>query len=119
MFIQYYSQIVNILSASAKQLSTEFVQNRIISHENQQEIFSVPSSTKVAGLLLSNISSALMSGCNEVFYTFLDITEQHDNGDIKDLISAIRMKLLELAPKDKGILMVIMYKTYEHIAVYI
>ena len=58
-----------------------------------------------------------MSECNEVFYTFLDITEQHDNGDIKDLINAIRKKLLELAPKDKGIFIVIMYKTYEHIAI--
>ena len=110
VFIQYYSQIVNILSASAKELSTEFVQNRIISHENQQEVFSIPSLTKAAGLLLSTISSALMSGCNEVFYTFLDITEQYDNGDIKDLISTIRKKLLELGLKDKGMFIVVICK---------
>ena len=116
VFIQYYSQIVNILSASAKELSTEFVQNDIILHERQQEIFSIPSPTKAAGLLLNTISSALISGCNKGFYKFLDITEQYDNSDIKHLISAIRKKLLVLEPKDKGILMVIIYKIYEYIA---
>ena len=103
MFIYYYSQIVNILSASSvRELFPQFVQNGIILCENQEEIFNMSSPTKAIGLLLSPISSALMSRRNKGFYKFLDIAEQCGKCGIKELISTIRKKLFELRPEDKG-----------------
>ena len=100
VFIHYYSQIVNTLSAIT--LSPYFVKHGIILPANQQEIYNVHSPTKAAGLLLSNISSALMSGFNKGFYKFLDITEQYGSGDSKHVTTAIKEKLLELKSEDKG-----------------
>ena len=100
VFIHYYSQIVNTLSA--KTLSPYFVAQGIILPANQEEISNVHSPTKAAGLLLCSISSALMSGYNEGFYKFLDITEQYGSDDSKRVTKAIRQKLLELKSEDKG-----------------
>ena len=99
MFIQYYSEIVNMLSASAKELFPQFVRKGIIFCENQEEIFSMPSPTKAIGLLLGPISYALMSRRSKGFYAFLEIAEQCGKHGIKDLISAIRKKLRS---EDKG-----------------
>ena len=106
VFIYYYSHIVNVLSASATELSTHFVQKGIILCESQQEIMDISkrSPTKATGILLSPISSALMSRLNEGFYAFLKIAEQYGKGSIKELISTIRKKLLELKLKEKGTL---------------
>ena len=98
VFIHYYSQIVNSLSANA--LSHYFVEQGIITSANQQEIFNVHSPPKAAGLLLSNISSALMLGYNKGFYKFLETTERYGSGDSKRVTTAIR-KLLELKHKEK------------------
>ena len=97
VFIHYYSQIVNSLSAVA--LSPYFVQEKIISTADQSLIFNTPVQTIAASLLLSKISCALRAGINESFYKFLDITEQHGSIDSKTVITAIRKKL---KTEDKG-----------------
>ena len=79
VFIHYFSQIVTSISAVA--LSPYFVQQNIISPPEQLEIFNTTLPNKAAGLLLSNISSALKAGITKVFYKFLDITEQHGSID--------------------------------------
>lgn len=94
VFIQYYSQIVSSLSAKA--LSPHFVTQKIISPEEQLEIFSITSSRKAASMLLSKISVALKVGSNEGFYKLLDITEQHGSIDSKNVTLAVRRKLSEL-----------------------
>ena len=94
VFIQYYSQIVSTLSAST--LSPHFVAQKIISPDEQLEIFSATSSKKAAGLLLGKISVALKVGSSEGFYKLLDITEQHGSIDSKNVSLAVRKRLSEL-----------------------
>ena len=94
VFIQYYSQIVN--NMSAKSLCPHFVAKNIILSENQDEIVSATSSKKAAMLLLSSISCALETEIVESFYKFLDIVEQHGNVDSRDVALAIRRKLSKL-----------------------
>ena len=101
MFIHYYSQIVNTLSA--KTLSPHFVEQNIILPADHLEICSVHSSTKAAGLLLSKVSCALKAGFTKSFYKFLDILEQYGNSDSKHVTIAIRKKLLESYEKGKDI----------------
>ena len=43
-----------------------------------------------------------MSGFNEGFYKFLDITEQYGSDESKRVTTAIREKLLKLKSEDKG-----------------
>ena len=100
VFIHCFSQIVSSISAVA--LSPYFVQQNIISPSEQLEIFNTASPNKASGLLLSKISSALKAGFTKIFYTFLDITEQHGSMDSAMVIGVIRKKLLELRSKDKG-----------------
>ena len=102
VFIHYYSQIVNSVSANVLSLSQYFVSEEIILPTNLQEISSIHSPTKAAGLLLNNISSALMSGSNEGFYKFLEVAERYGSDASKLVMSAIREKLIELKPKVKG-----------------
>ena len=102
MFIHYYSQIVNSVSANVLSLSQYFVSEEIILPTNLQEISSIHSPTKAAGLLLNNISSALMSGSNEGFYKFVEVVERYGSDASKLVMSAIREKLIELKPKVKG-----------------
>ena len=99
VFICYYSQIVNSLSAET--LSPYFVSQNIITSAEQLEIFSVPSPIKAAGLLLSKISCALSVEITEDFYKFIDIVEQYGSIDSKTVTTAMRKKLLEM---DKGII---------------
>jgi len=94
VFTQYYSQIVSSLSAKA--LSPHFVAQKIISPEEQLEIFSTTSSKKAASMILSKIFVALEIGSNEDFYKLLDITEQHGSIDSKNVSLAVRRKLSEL-----------------------
>ena len=101
VFIHYFSQIVTSMSAVA--LSPYFVQQNIISPPEQLEIFNAALPNKAAGLLLSNISSALKAGLTKVFYKFLDITEQYGSIDCINVTNAIRKKLLRLKSKDEGI----------------
>ena len=91
MFIQYYSQIVN--SMSAKALSPHFVAKHIISPGDQEEIFSIASSKKAAMLLLCRVSSALEFGIVDNFYKLLDIIEQYGNIDSRKVSLDIRKKL--------------------------
>ena len=91
VFIHYYSQIVNSLSAVA--LSPYFVKEKIISTADQSLIFDTPVPVTAASLLLSKISSALKAGITESFYKFLDITDQYGSIDSKTIITAIRKKL--------------------------
>ena len=101
IFVHYFSQIVS--SISAETLSPFFVQHRIISTPEHAEIrAALPN--KAAGLLLGKISTALKAGVTEVFYKFLDITEQHGNVDSLMVISTIRkeLSLLEYKLKDEG-----------------
>ena len=107
MFIHYFSQIVTSISAVA--LSPYFVQRNIISPSEQLEIFDAASPNKRACLLLSNVSSALKAGINEVFYQFLDITEQHGNIDSINVISNIWKKLIKLKYKVEGTYSVCLY----------
>lgn len=97
VYIHYYSQIVCCIPAKA--LCPYFVNKSIILPEHHQEILDVSSNIKAAGLLLSNISSALIAGITKIFYIFLDITEQYGNSDCKTIITAIREKLLEFKSK--------------------
>jgi len=101
VFIHYYSQIVNSLSVET--LSPYLISQNIIAPAEQIEILSVPSPIKAAGLLLCKISSALKAGITQDFYKFLDTAEQYGSIDGKVVITAIRMKLLELKSEDKGI----------------
>ena len=94
VFIQYYSQIVN--SMSAKSLSPHFVAKNIISQGDQEEIFSIASSNKAAMMLLNRVSSALASGIIDNFYKLLDITELCGSIDSRNVSLAIRKKLSEL-----------------------
>lgn len=94
VFIQYYSQIVSTLSANT--LSPHFVAQKIISPDEQLEIFSTTSAKKAAGLLLSKISVALKVGSTKGFYKLLDITEQHGSIDSKNVSLAVRKRLSEL-----------------------
>lgn len=98
VFIEFFSQIVDVIPAVA--LSGHFVQENIISPQDQLEIFKVTLPINAAGLLLNKISIPLKGGNNKIFYKFLDITEQHGNIDSKTLIDDIRKTLLEL--KSKG-----------------
>jgi len=91
VFIQYYSQIVN--NMSAKSLCPYFVAKNIILPEHQEEIMSTTSSKRSAMLLLRTISCALETGIVEGFYKFLEIIEQHGNVDSKNVVLAIRRKL--------------------------
>ena len=92
VFVNYFSQIVSSIPAEA--LSQYFVQYKIISPPEQLEIYdALPNYKKAAGLLLSKISTALKAGVTEVFYKFLDITEQYGTDDSLVVISAIRKKL--------------------------
>ena len=91
VFICYYSQIVNTLSAET--LSPYFVSQSIISSGEQMEIFNVHSPIKSAGLLLSKISSALNAGITESFYKFLDITEQFGSIDSQTVTTTMRKRL--------------------------
>ena len=100
VFIHYYSQIVNSLSVET--LSPYLVSHNIIPAE-QMEILGVLSPIKAASLLLCKISSALKAGITQDFYKFLDTAEQYGSIDGKVVITAIRMKLLELKSEDKGI----------------
>ena len=101
VFVQYFRQIVS--SISAETLSPFFVQHRIISTPEQAEIHAALPN-KTAGLLLGKISTALKAGVTEVFYKFLDITEQHGNDDSLKVISTIRkeLSLLEYKLKNEG-----------------
>jgi len=81
---------------SAKSLCPHFVTKNIILPEHQDEIISTPSSKKAAMLLLSSVSCALETGIVESFYKFLEIVEQHGNIDSKNVLLAIRRKLLKL-----------------------
>ena len=98
VFIEFFSQIVDVIPTVA--LSGHFVQEKIILPEDQLEIFKVTLPSKAAGLLLNKISIPLKAGDINIFYQFLDITEQHGNIDSKTLIDDIRKTLLEL--KSKG-----------------
>ena len=100
-FIHHFSQIVSSISAVA--LSPYFVQRNIISPSEQLEVFNATSPNKASGLLLSPISSAIKAGFTKIFYTFLDITEQHGSMDSAMVTGAIRKKLLQLKSNDKGI----------------
>ena len=80
-------------------LSGHFVQEKIISPEDQLEIFKVILPSNAAGLLLSKISFPLKKGNIKIFYQFLDITERYGNVDSKMLIDDIRKTLLELESK--------------------
>ena len=105
VFICYYSQIVNNLSAET--LSPYFVSHNIITSAEQMEIFNVHSPIKAAGFLLSKISCALSAEITDDFYRFLDITEQYGSIDSKTVITAMKKKLLEMkSTKDKGIIIV-------------
>ncbi|XP_065904826.1 uncharacterized protein [Dysidea avara] len=94
VFIQYYSQIVN--NMSAKSLAPHFVAHKIISPDDQEEISSVASSKKAAMLLLSRVSSALEAGIVKSFYKFLDITEHCGSNNSRTVSLAITEKLLKI-----------------------
>ena len=100
VYIHCFSQIISSISAVA--LSPYFVQQNIISPSEQLEIFNTTSPNKASGLLLSKISSALKAGFTKIFYTFLDITEQHGSMDSARVTGVIRKKLQELRSKYKG-----------------
>ena len=61
--------------------------------KDSTEILEVPSNTKAAGFLLSKIFSTLDAGITEAFYKFLDIVEQYDNIDSKNVMAVVRRKL--------------------------
>jgi len=84
-------------------LSAHFVQQNIISQQDQLEILSVTSPRKAASLLMSRISLALEAGVNESFYRFLDITEQYGSIDSRNVSAAIRQNLIKQSNKGKGI----------------
>ena len=91
VFVHYFSQLVT--SMPAKSMSEYFVQHEIISPQEQQQIFSVASAYKAAGLLLTNIFSAVKIGITAVFYMFLNIVERHGSFDCTSVIKAMRKRL--------------------------
>ena len=91
IFIQYFSQLVT--SLPVKSISQHFVQDEIISLQEQQEIFKAASAYKAAGLLLTNIFSAVKIGVPEVFYIFLNIAEKYGTIDCINVIKAMKKRL--------------------------
>ena len=106
MFVHCFNQIVTSISAVA--LSPYFVQQNIISPSEQLEVFNATLHlNKAAGLMLSNISTALKAGITKVFYKFLDTTEQHGSIDSINVANAIRKTLFELKSENEGIVCVL------------
>ena len=101
---------------SAKSLCPYFVKENIISPDDHQEILDITSHIKAAGLLLCKISSAVKAEINEIFYKFLDITEQNGSIESKTITTAIRNKLLQLKLKPQSKLFLAIYVTTVAIA---
>ena len=92
VFTRHYSQLCNTLT-DVDNLLPHFVQQRVISTNDLEELNSIVPSTKKVQKLLMHISGPLKAGNSEVFYTMLRIMEEYGLQATSQLADQIRRSL--------------------------
>ena len=92
VFTRHYSQLCNTLT-DVDNLLPHFVQQRVISTNDLEEMNSIVSSTKKVQKLLMHISGPLKAGNTEGFYTMLRIMEEYGLKATNQLAGQIKRSL--------------------------
>ena len=92
MFTDYYSALCHTLT-DVDSLLPQFVQKRVITTDNLEEINAIVTSTKKVQKLMVHISGPLGAGNTEVFYIMLRIMEEHGHHATQQLAHQIRGSL--------------------------
>ena len=92
VFTRHYSQLCDTLT-DVDNLLSHFVQQRVISTNDLEELNSIVPSTKKVQKLLMHISGPLKAGNTEVFYTMLRIMEEYGLQATNQLADQIRRSL--------------------------
>ena len=101
VFTRHYSQLCNTLT-DVDNLLSHFVQQRVISTNDLEELNSIVPSTKKVQKLLMHISGPLKAGSSEVFYTMLRIMEEYGHHATRCLADQIKRSILETDKSRKG-----------------
>ena len=101
VFTRHYSQLCNTLT-DVDNLLPYFVQQRVITTNDLEELNSIVPSTKKVHKLLMHISGPLKAGNTEVFYTMLRIMEEYGLQATNQLADQIRKSILATDKSRKG-----------------
>ena len=91
-FNDHYTQLCSTIT-DVDTLLTQFVEEKIILPDNQQEINAITEKDKKVQKMMTYISGPLKTGNTEVFYTMLRILEEHGNQATQKLIGEMRKNL--------------------------
>ena len=92
IFTKHYASLCRILT-NVNYLLPYFVQEKIISTNDVEEINATTTISKKVEKLLSHISGPLTVGDAKGFYTMLTILKQHSNQSTKDLAERMSHEL--------------------------
>ena len=89
---EHYSALCHTLT-DVDSLLPQFVQKRVITTDNLEEINAIVTSTKKVQKLMTHISGPLRAGNTEVFYIMLGIMEEYGHHATQQLANQIRKSL--------------------------
>ena len=92
VFTDYYPALCNTLT-DVDSLLLQFVQKRVITADDLEEVNAIVSSTKKVQRLMAHISGPLKAGNTEVFYIMLRIMEERGLHATQQLAGQIRRSL--------------------------
>ena len=91
VFTKYYANLVDILPI--KSLTRHFVQDKVISLDEEKAILQAATQTEGARIVLMKISGSLRAHLTTSFNKLLSIMEQHDDISCVELINKMRQDL--------------------------
>ena len=92
MFTEYYSALCHTLT-DVDSLLPQFVQKRVITTDNLEEINAIVTSARKVQKLMVHISGPLRAGNTEVFYIMLRIMEEYGHHATQQLAEQIRKSI--------------------------
>ena len=91
VFTKYYANLVDILPI--RSLTRHFVQDKVISLDEEKAILQAATQTEGARIVLMKISGSLRAHLTTSFNKLLSIMEQHDDISCVELINKMRQDL--------------------------